>query len=115
MNKKTQYPSRIYINGVQIGDNATFSDWHESDEEAIAEARAIMEEHYSGNIEITIESLPRWAHTPPQPTLVIKVTSKGKCQKCGGHLLLVEKADDMVWICDELNCDFELVDNDNNL
>jgi hypothetical protein len=73
MTAKIQFSVRVFVNGKQLGDNATFAEWYASEDAAIADQRAYFESQ-GYNVTISIQDLPQWDGTPAMRTLIVELT-----------------------------------------
>jgi hypothetical protein len=112
-----RYATRLFIDGVQVGDNATFMDSAASLEAAQADTRETFEKD-GKTVSIEVTELPQWPSTPPVLTFIVNVTNKPLpventwyCSDCG-HASENEACDECELICDEVcgRCG-EILDN----
>lgn len=66
----TKYYVRLFINGSQVGDNATFADWYSDDAAAIEDARSYFTTEGYAVESIHAEEREIRAASPLAPTLV---------------------------------------------
>jgi hypothetical protein len=67
------FPTRVFVDGRQIGTDSTYMDYYPDLATAIAETRSFyLGEGYSVD-SIAVEMLSRWPVTPPMPTLVVRL------------------------------------------
>ena len=69
----TKYHVRLFINGSQVGDNATFADWYANDAAAISDARSYFTAEGYAIESIHVEEREIRAASPLAPALIGKV------------------------------------------
>lgn len=73
------YASRIFINGIQIGDNNTYGDWFRNDEIAQTSTALFFGKEYpNAYVSVEVKMLKGYdvPECPEEKTLVIEITDK---------------------------------------
>lgn len=71
-----RFATRLFLDGAQVGTNASFSDVHENVDAAIKDTESWIAEEGWKNATIESANLPQWEGTEPIPTLIVRANTK---------------------------------------